>query len=178
RLSRPPERRARRRVVAIPARGDRRLAAGGDDEALGRRGVKVAFLVTRCPAPPWRGDQVRAYHHLRLLARRHDVTCVVLALDAPAPAARAAVEALGVRLEVVHVGLAGAAPALARVLAGDPRPLQVLLWARRRARARVARLMADADVVHAQLLRTLAYLPDGAPVVLDLIDALSANLAR
>jgi sugar transferase (PEP-CTERM/EpsH1 system associated) len=142
--------------------------------------VRVAFLVTRFPVPPWRGDQVRAYHHLRALAARHDITCVALVARPPARAARAEVEAMGLRVEVVPLGILGAIPSLARVLAGDPRPLQVLLYARRRARERVARIVRDVDVVHAQLLRTLAYVPEARPPALavDLIDALSANLAR
>lgn len=144
--------------------------------------MKVLFLVTRMPVPPWRGDQVRAFHHLRQLAPRHDITCcALLSRDAPA-ALRAEVEALGVRLEVVRVGMAGAGPALARALLGDRRPLQVLLYDRAPARRRVAALIAAGgfDVVHAQLVRTASYLPgpDGPAVVLDLIDALSANLAR
>lgn len=143
--------------------------------------MKVLFLVTRFPLPPWRGDQLRAYHHLRLLAARHTVTCVALVLRAPPPAARAALEAMGVRLEVVPLGVAGAVPALARVLIGDRRPLQVLLHARHRARARLRALVAAGqfDVVHAQLVRAAPYLSaDGPPVVVDLIDALSTNFAR
>jgi sugar transferase (PEP-CTERM/EpsH1 system associated) len=143
--------------------------------------VKVLFLVTRFPLPPWRGDQLRAYHHLRLLARRHAVTCAALVMRAPPPAARADLEALGVRLEVVPLGVAGAVPALARVLVGDRRPLQVLLHARHRARARLRALLASGqfDLVHAQLVRAAPYLsPTGPPVVVDLIDALSSNFAR
>ena len=144
--------------------------------------MKVLFLVTRMPVPPWRGDQVRAFHHLRLLAPRHHVTCCALLGREPPVALRAEVEALGVRLEVVRVDVVGAGPALARALLGDRRPLQVLLYDRGSARRRVAGLI-DAggfDVVHAQLVRTASYLPaaDGPPVVLDLIDALSANMAR
>jgi sugar transferase (PEP-CTERM/EpsH1 system associated) len=167
-------------MVALSPRRDRGdLAPGGDDEELGR-GVKVLFVVPRFPAPPWRGDQTRAYHHLRLLAPRHDITCAALVARPPAAAARAEIEAMGVRVEVVRLGPWGAAASLARVLAGDARPLQVLLYAGRRARARVARLAAGADVVHAQLLRTLAYLPAARPpaAVVDLVDALSANFAR
>jgi len=139
-------------------------------------------LVTRLPVPPWRGDQVRAFHHLRLLAPRHDVTCCALLAREPPADLRAQVEALAVRLEVVQLGLLGAGPALARALVGDRRPLQVLLYDRAAARRRVARLIATGgfDVVHAQLVRTAPYLPGvaGPPVVIDLIDALSANLAR
>ncbi len=144
--------------------------------------MRVLFLLTRLPVPPWRGDQVRAFHHLRQLAPRHDVTCCALLGREPPSALRAEVEALGVRLEVVRVDIVGAGPALARALLGDGRPLQVLLYDRAPARRRVAALIAAGgfDVVHAQLVRTASYLPDagGPPVVLDLIDALSANLAR
>jgi sugar transferase (PEP-CTERM/EpsH1 system associated) len=144
--------------------------------------VKVLFLVTRFPLPPWRGDQVRAYHHLRLLATRHDLTCAALVLRPPPEAHVAELCGLGVRLEVVRLGLVGAVPALGRALAGDRRPFQELLYARRRARVRLARLIAAGgfDVVHAQLVRAASYLPGahGPPVVIDLIDALSANFAR
>ena len=142
--------------------------------------MRVLFVTTRCPVPPWRGDQVRAYHHLRLLAPRHAITCCILSWRRPPADAEAAVAALGVRVEVVPLGYAGAVPALAGALAGDSRPLQVLLFARRRARARLAALLAEPfDVVHAQLLRGLADLEPGTrPLVVDLIDALSANTAR
>lgn len=142
--------------------------------------MKVLFLVTRFPVPPWRGDQLRAYHHLRLLAPRHEITCAALVTRPPPADAVRALAALGVRVEVVRLGLAGAVPSLARALVGDPRPLQVLLYARRRARARVAALAARADLVHAQLVRAATYLPAGpAPAaVVDLVDALSASFAR
>src|SRR5262249_13552332 len=150
---------ARRRLVALPARRDGgRLAAGGEHEVLGRR-VKVLFVVTRFPAPPRRGDQLRAWHHLRLLAARHRITCWAVVLEAPGLDACAAVERLGVHVEVVALGRAGTVPALARALVGDGRPLQALLFARPAALARVARLAADADVVHAQLVRAAACLP-------------------
>lgn len=144
--------------------------------------MRVLVLTTRLPIPPWRGDQVRGFHHLRLLAPRHDITCCALLPRRPAATLVAAVEALGVRVVVERLGLLGALGALGRVAVGDPRPLQVLLYARHRARRRVAALIAHGgfDVIHAQLVRTAAYLPRGAhpPVVLDLIDALSVNLAR
>jgi len=144
--------------------------------------VKVLYLATRLPAPPWRGDQLRAFHHLRLLAPRHDVTCCALVLRPPSDEAIAAVRALGVRVHVVPLGVAGALGQLARGLVGDPRPFQVLLYRRTAARRALDALLARErfDLVHAQLVRTAAYLPpvDGPPVVLDLVDALSANLRR
>jgi polysaccharide biosynthesis protein PslH len=144
--------------------------------------VRALWLVTRLPVPPWRGDQVRAYHHLRQLAPRHEITCCALLAREPPAALREGVAALGARLEVVTLGTAGAAPSLARAMLGDRRPLQVLLYERAGARRQVATIVERGrfDVVHAQLVRTAPYLPgpDGPPVVLDLIDALSANLVR
>jgi polysaccharide biosynthesis protein PslH len=143
--------------------------------------LRVLVLATRLPVPPWRGDQMRAYHHLRLLAGRHDVTLWAMPLRPPAPAQVEAVRGLGVRVHVLPLGLGGALAALAHGLV-DATPLQVLLFRRRRAVAAVRALFARErfDVVHAQLVRTGAYWPDadGPPVVLDLIDALSENFAR
>src|SRR5262249_20603112 len=97
------------------------------------------------------------------------------------PAHAGAVRALGLRLEIVSLGLATAPLALARGLV-DRRPLQVLLYRRARAVARVRALIAHErfDVGHAQLVRTGAYWPDadGPPVVLDLVDALSETFER
>jgi sugar transferase (PEP-CTERM/EpsH1 system associated) len=144
--------------------------------------MKVLFLTTRLPVPPWRGDQVRAYHHLRLLARRHEITLCAMVLGQQRAQYVAETEALGIRVRAIRLGLAGAVPALARVALGDRRPLQVLLFARRAAAAAVAELLAAGrfDVVHAQLVRPSPYLPAARrpPVVLDLIDTLSGNFAR
>lgn len=144
-------------------------------------GLKVLALVTRLPVPPWRGDQVRAYHHLRLLASRHDVTLCAFVLGRVDPAHAEAVRALGLRLEIVPLGAAGAPINLARGL-WDTRPLQVLLYRRRAALAAVGALYARErwDLVHAQLVRTGSYWPaaGGPPIVVDLIDALSENFAR
>lgn len=38
--------------------------------------VRILFVSSRLPYPPWQGDRMRAYHFLRLLARRHAVVLV------------------------------------------------------------------------------------------------------
>lgn len=142
----------------------------------------MLFLTTRFPVPPWRGDQARAYHQLRELGRRHDITLLALLDREPSAAARAEVEGWGVRVQVVAVGRLGAIPALLRAVCGDPRPLQTLLYRRPAAQAIVRELMHRQryDLVHAQLVRTAAYLPAGPtpPAVVDFVDALSANMQR
>src|SRR5262249_61640660 len=118
-------------------------------------------LGPRLPVPPWRGDQVRAYHHLRQLAPRHEITCCALLAREPPAALRDGVAALGARLEVVTLGSAGAAPSLARAMLGDRRPLQVLLYERAGARRPVATIVerGRVDVVHAHLVPTPPHLP-------------------
>src|SRR5262249_26401545 len=121
-----PRERARDRAAALRTPDDGGgVGAGRQHEGVGL--LKALALVTRLPVPPWRGDQVRAYHHLRLLARRHDVTVCALVLGRADPAHAAAVEALGVRLELIPLGLAGAPVALARGFF-DEQPLQVWLY--------------------------------------------------
>jgi sugar transferase (PEP-CTERM/EpsH1 system associated) len=143
--------------------------------------LNVLALVTRLPVPPWRGDQVRAYHQLRRLASRHRITVCALTLAPPEPRDVEALRREGLAVTAVPLGLAGAPAALGRA-AVTGLPFQVALFDRARARRAVAALVADGafDVVHAQLVRTGRYLPasGGPPVVLDLVDALSANFAR
>jgi glycosyltransferase involved in cell wall biosynthesis len=105
-----------------------------------------------------------------------------VALRPPPAAALAAVRRLGVAVEVVRLGLAGAVPALLRGGLGDA-PLQVALYERRGAHRRLAALMRRGgfDLVHAQLVRTVPYALGAAgdgPVVVDLVDALSLGVAR
>jgi len=140
--------------------------------------MRVLFLVSRLPYPPWRGDQVRAYHQLRQLAGRHEIT-VALAGKAPTMEDRAHVEGLGVEVAVIPVSAAGVVARVATRLPFDRRPLQSLPFTGRAARRRVAELAGSADLVHAQLARIAPLLPeDGPPIVLDMIDAMSANLRR
>ncbi len=88
--------------------------------------------------------------------------------------------ALGVDLRVVRLGSAGGLVAPLRAAAGDRRPMQALLYERRRAARRVADVVASApfDLVHGLLVRSAPFVPaSGPPVVLDFVDALSVNLA-
>ena len=139
--------------------------------------MRVLFLVSRLPYPPWRGDQVRAYHQLKHLAGRHEIT-VCLAGRAPGPSERAHVEHLGVDLEVIDISAMGAVARMSRTPL-DRRPTQALPFTGRRARRRFAELARSADLIHAQLIRTGPLLPEeGPPVVVDMIDAMSVNLQR
>lgn len=143
--------------------------------------MRLLFVASRFPYPPWRGDQARAYHQVRCLAGRHRVT-----LLAPAPrdadvAALDPLRALGVDVRLAPCNLLRRGLSVARGwLAGLP--AQAGWTATPPLRRLLAELLAERrhDLLHVQLARAAAGLParPGLPVLVDLIDALSANMAR
>jgi len=144
--------------------------------------VRILVVTPRFPSPPLRGDQVRALNLIRALARRgHVITLAAFADPAPAPED---VNELGrhcARVVVVPHGRAGrGAGLLHALLRGDP--LQVGLHRAAAMRRVVGRLAdpAGADVAIVQLARMAPYLagPGHPPTVLDMVDALSLNMAR
>jgi len=136
--------------------------------------VRILFVTARHPFPPYRGDQVRAWHQLRLLSRRHQVTLFTLEQPAGAQAPD------GVRVVPCAIGAASRAWSLARhVFSGLP--LQAALFDSAAARAALGRLTSEGfDVAHLQLVRLAPLAPALAPVpcVVDFVDALSLNIAR
>ena len=143
--------------------------------------MRILYVAPRFPYPPLRGDQVRAYHQVRLLSRNHSVALVAIAdQDVPAEA-RAHMESLCERVILEPLTAWRAAVGLARLLAGDPRPVQTLLYlgaGRQTVRDLAAR--GGFDVIHAQLLRTAGLVPPKGrvPLVLDLVDVLSVSYTR
>lgn len=47
--------------------------------------MRILFVTARLPYPPLKGDQVRGYHHLRLLSKSHRVTLASLVDDPTTP---------------------------------------------------------------------------------------------
>jgi len=143
--------------------------------------LRILFLTSRFPFPPLRGDQVRAYHQIRILSRRHDVTLLAVSAAAPAPEARAHMASLCPEVVVEPLTAARALRGLAGIALGDPRPVQTLLYAAA-GEGRVAAMIAAGgfDVVHAQLVRAAGWVPRarGVPLVIDLVDTLSASYRR
>ena len=142
--------------------------------------MRILFLTPRFPWPLLRGDQLRAYHQLRLLAPRHRVTLVCFQ-DAPvAPEGRARVSAFCERVESVPLGPAAMGLGLARG-AVSTMPFQVSLYRHRRMRQALRKVREGQvfDLAHAQLARMAPYLDDlPGPRFVDLVDALSLSARR
>ena len=117
-----------------------------------------------------RGDQLRVFHFVKGLAQHAEVTLACFGDGPPLPFD-------GVRVQSVGHGPAAAVSANVRV--PDPRlPLQVRLFLSSRMRAVVRReLESGPDVVHATLARMGPYLTGRAHHHVDLVDALSLNMA-
>ena len=137
--------------------------------------MRILFVAPRHPFPPFRGDQVRAWHQLRVLARSHEVT--LLALERPD--AEPTVPP-GVRLVTAGIPRVAQALAVARHLVSDL-PLQAALFDVGAARQALAALLPEGfDVAHLQLVRLAPLAPalGSLPCVVDFVDALSLNIAR
>ena len=143
--------------------------------------MRILFLANRLPDPLTRGYEVRAWHQIRLLARRHEVTLVAYTVGTPRPAALARAHALCAEVHTVPLTLPGMAAGVLRGLASG-HPLQTAIYDTPRMRRLVHQILRERrhDVVHVQMAR-MASLLDGVatpPRVVDLIDALSVNMAR
>lgn len=137
--------------------------------------MRILFVASRHPFPPFRGDQVRAWHQLRVLSRRHQVTLFTAERpppDAPLPD--------GVRVVTAETGALGRGLRVARHLFSTL-PLQAALYDSERARRALGALASEGfDVAHLQLVRLAPLAPALAslPSVVDFVDALSLNIAR
>lgn len=140
--------------------------------------MRVLFITQRLPAHAARGDQRRAFAHIRALSARHAITS--LSFDAADAAGRAALEPYCEQVVVVpRARLRSGVRALA-ALAGS-RPLQVAMNDGIAAGLDLAALRDSGfDVAHVQLVRLAGLLPALAPLpcVVDFVDALSLNMAR
>ncbi len=139
--------------------------------------MKILLVVPRYPWPPRRGDQLRTAQTIDLLAGEHELTVL-----APAPPAGVAAPPshLSCRLLTYRrSAMADVMGGLVRV-AGRSLPLQSALFYRQDLRRRIRELAPSHDLAMLQLVRLVAHSDDIAatPLVVDLIDSLSLNLAR
>lgn len=143
--------------------------------------MRLLFVASRFPYPPWRGDQARAFHQVRCLAVRHQVTLLAPSGPDASPAAVAHLRATGAELLLVPGGpLVRAVGAVRGWLEGLP--AQAGWTATPQLRRAVIELLAERrhDLLHVQTARAGAGVPKRfeLPVLVDLIDALSTNMAR
>ncbi len=160
---------------AVPATVERAEAATPESRSL-----RILFVTSRFPHPPLKGDQLRAWHQIRLLGQRHRVTLVYLARG-PA-ASHDALAGSCERIVAVPFGPAGHGRGASSGASSPRCPFQASLYETPAMRAALRRLAAQPfDLVHVQLARMAPYLEEGVcprPWVVDLVDALSLGMER
>ena len=143
--------------------------------------MRVLFVTQRFPGLAPRGDQQRALQQLRHLGRRHAIT--LLSFEA-APHAHPLAADVAACCERVMTCTESRWRMALRAGAGlfGSRPLQTAMCDSHPRRRAFDDLLADGgfDLVHVQLARLGGLLesPRSTPCVLDLVDALSLNMAR
>lgn len=142
--------------------------------------MKILFVSSRFPYPPIRGDQVRAYHFLRLLGPRYEITLV-------APEAHFTDSTT--QEMIAHIRRWILVPLRRQEMVKNlllfpfsGLPLQVLYFCPPIFQRIVQELLQDGsyDLLHIQLARMapVAKSVRGLPKVIDFIDALSLNMYR
>ncbi|MDI9240380.1 glycosyltransferase family 4 protein [Lysobacter sp. LF1] len=146
--------------------------------------ARILALTSRLPFPPREGHQLRAWHLLRALASRHEVTLLSfqrrddLSHEAgPLHEAMHRVETFPIDCEHSHAALIGA------LLRGTltRTPFLAAKYDSRRLRARLTELACDADLVHFDMLPLMAHadcVPAGVPVTFNAHNVEHALLAR
>jgi polysaccharide biosynthesis protein PslH len=132
--------------------------------------ARILALTSRLPYPPREGHQLRAWHVLKALASRHEVTLLSFlrkddALDEAGPLrdVLARLETFPIASEHSHASMAGA------LLRGTSTrtPFLVAKYDSAALRRRLAELARDADLVHFDMLPLMAHVdcvPAGVPV--------------
>jgi len=141
--------------------------------------MNICFVTPRFPYPVTKGDQLRAYHQIRCLSRRHAVTLVAASSVSVDAAARAEMERWCERVEIVPVGGRQLPLRMIKGMVLSDLPLQVLFYAATNWRTRLAEVLLakQYDVVHLSLIRSAPTAWDVAlPIVVDLVDALERSI--
>lgn len=143
--------------------------------------MRVLFLTNRLPGALTRGDQVRAFEQIRHLSARHAITLLCFDRAPPDAAALRRLETLCERVVLAPRAALGMALRGGAALFGR-RPLQVAMHDGVPRGAGLETLLSQSrfDLAHVQTARLGGLLPMLAPLpcVVDLVDALSLNMAR
>ncbi|HEY0505288.1 MAG TPA: glycosyltransferase family 4 protein [Lysobacter sp.] len=135
--------------------------------------ARILALTSRLPSPPREGHQLRAWHVLRALASRHDVTLLSFQRQDDLPEGLDTLRATLADVETFPIASEHSRAALGTALLRGTLTRTPFLTAKydsRRLRARIVELARDADLVHFDMLPLMAHadcVPHGTPVVLN-----------
>jgi sugar transferase (PEP-CTERM/EpsH1 system associated) len=143
--------------------------------------MKILVITSRVPWPLEKGDKLRAYHQLRLLAGKHEVILCALNDTALHPDAEKELKKFCREVHAIRLGKAGIFFSMIRGLFNGL-PFQVAYFTSGSARRRIDSIIAShkPDRIYCQLIRTAEYARHhaGIPRVIDYMDVFSKGVER
>ena len=143
--------------------------------------MRLLYLTPRFPNPALKGDQLVAYHRLRVLGRRHEISLVSLVERDEELSELDDVREWCVSVDVVRLPRWRALGRVAGRALVSGAPLQILYYQSAELERRLRRLARERtfDVAHAYMLRMAPYLRlMPAPSVLDAMDSMQLRMQR
>jgi len=143
--------------------------------------VRIAFVTSRFPYPPLKGDKVRSYYPIKLLSRAHEIDLFSFADDPVLPAHRAHMDQYCRRIHVIDLPRLSTTVKMAAAVL-TPWPSQVAYYRSWRMddRLRMGVPEGHYDLVHVVCGRLAFYANRfrELPRTIDWIDALSLSTQR
>ena len=143
--------------------------------------MRLLFLTSRLPYPPNRGDRLRVYNFLRVLAREHEITLLSFIGDSRETGNVGPLRAYCDDIQLIHRGEWPSVAATA-LNAWRPLPFQSLYYRSTVMQEAVDRLIArrhfDAAYVHLFRMAQFVDRHKGLYRILDLTDAISSEIER
>lgn len=143
--------------------------------------MKLVVLLSRVPYPLEKGDKLRAYHQVRLLAARHEVHLICLDDKGTSNSTKAHLEKIVKSLHIIPLNKALIGLNMLKALFSE-KPFQVHYFTQVHAVKKVNKIIDEigADHLYCQLVRTAEYVKHrhAIPKTLDYMDALNAGVRR
>ncbi len=142
--------------------------------------MKILFLTPRFPYPLEKGDKLRAYHQLRVLSEKHEVTLVSIVDEEPSPHSIDQVQVLTRGMYLVTIRPADRWFSLCIALFRGL-PFQVAWYYSRTLRKRIADIITEVnpDHIYCQLPRMAEYVRKvPVPRTLDYMDSFGIGMLR
>lgn len=142
--------------------------------------MKIFVLLSRVPFPIEKGDKLRAYHHIRCLARNNEIILCALSEDAVHPEAEKTLRRFCTHLYILPIHKTGMIWNVFKALLNG-NPLQVGYFYRKKAERSIHSIISthQPDHIFCQLVRVSEYVKNTAiPKTLDYQDIFSMGAKR
>jgi polysaccharide biosynthesis protein PslH len=140
--------------------------------------MRLLFLTSRLPYPPFQGDRLKIYHILRILSRKHQITLLSFCEDPAEDSLSHELDQFCQRIETI---ILPKNKSYLNILMGlfNSKPFQVSYYHSLAFQRKLNQLLTEDkyDLIHTHLIRMVPYSADlQIPKVLDLTDAISEYL--